>query len=135
MRACDEDEGMPKYQVVRFQTMAPINAEKTTKSPCEPSGASMMSEPTVEATLVPRKAPSRFMRAAKISAARGVSARVDTDVAMAFAASWKPLVKSKTSAMAMTAMIAASITGQRSIRSRGRTYARPVRRPGPTRTP
>ncbi len=32
------------------------------------------------------------MTAAMISAMRGVSARVETDVAMALAASWKPLV-------------------------------------------
>jgi hypothetical protein len=46
----------------------------------------------VVATPVPSRAPTRFITAASSSAARGVSARVDTDVAMAFAASWKPLV-------------------------------------------
>ena len=35
------------------------------------------------------------------SAALGVSARVDTDVAIAFAESWKPLVYVKKSATAM----------------------------------
>ena len=44
------------------------------------------------ATSVPSSAPSRLNAAAMSSATRGVSARVDTDVAMAFAASWKPLV-------------------------------------------
>ena len=52
----------------------------------------MIPLPTVDATAVPRNAPTRFMIAAMISAARGDSARVDTDVAMALAASWKPLV-------------------------------------------
>ncbi len=28
--ACDELEGSPKYQVIRFQAMAPIRAAKTT---------------------------------------------------------------------------------------------------------
>ena len=42
--------------------------------------------------LWPRKAPTKFMTAAMASAMRGVSARVETDVAMALAASWKPLV-------------------------------------------
>ncbi len=37
-----------------------------------------------------------------ISAARGVSARVDTEVAMALAESWKPLVYSKHSATTTT---------------------------------
>ncbi len=48
--------------------------------------------PTVSATSWPRKAPTKFMIAAMISAIRGVRARVDTDVAMALAASWKPFV-------------------------------------------
>ncbi len=39
--------------------------------------------------LTPRVA---LTMAAMTRAARGVSARVDTDVAMAFAASWKPFV-------------------------------------------
>ena len=50
-----------------------------------------MSE-TVLATFWPRKAPTKFMTAAMASATRGVSARVETDVAIALAASWKPLV-------------------------------------------
>jgi hypothetical protein len=41
---------------------------------------------------VPRNAPVTFITAARSSAARGVSARVETEVAIAFAASWKPLV-------------------------------------------
>ena len=48
--------------------------------------------PTVLATSWPRKAPMKFITAAIARAARGVSARVETEVAMAFAASWKPLV-------------------------------------------
>ena len=57
-----------------------------------PWGASMIPLPTVEATSVPRKAPTRFITAAMANATRGESARVATEVAMAFAASWKPLV-------------------------------------------
>jgi hypothetical protein len=52
----------------------------------------MMPLPTVAATSVPRNAPTRFITAPMISAARGVRARVATEVAMALAASWKPLV-------------------------------------------
>ena len=51
-----------------------------------------MTPPTVLATSWPRKAPTKFMIAAMISATRGVRARVETEVAIAFAASWKPLV-------------------------------------------
>jgi len=41
---------------------------------------------------VPRKAPTRFITAANATAIRGVKARVDTEVAIAFEASWKPFV-------------------------------------------
>ena len=52
----------------------------------------MIPEPTVLATFAPRNEPSRLNTAAMASATRGVSARVDTEVAIALAASWKPLV-------------------------------------------
>lgn len=61
-------------------------------NPWVPSGASMIPLPTVWATSVPRWAPMKFITAARRSATRGVSARVETEVAMAFAASWKPFV-------------------------------------------
>jgi hypothetical protein len=59
--------------------------------PWLPDGGEI-TDPTVFATSCPRKAPTKFMTAARRRATRGVSARVETDVAMAFAASWKPLV-------------------------------------------
>ena len=46
----------------------------------------------VSATVVPSMAPTKFITAAMMSAMRGVRARVETDVAIAFAASWNPLV-------------------------------------------
>ncbi len=92
MSAWLEEEGRPKYQVIRFHVIAPISPAATTTRPCEPSGASMMPLPTVCATWVPRWAPMKFMAAAMNNAALGVRARVETEVAMAFAASWKPLV-------------------------------------------
>ena len=57
-----------------------------------PDGASMMPLPMVAATFWPKNAPNRLATAAMPRAMRGVSARVETEVAMAFAASWKPLV-------------------------------------------
>jgi hypothetical protein len=71
--------------------MAPINAASTTTSACSPDGGSRTLK-TVLATLVPRKAPTKFMTAASRRATRGVRARVETEVAIALAASWKPLV-------------------------------------------
>ena len=97
--ACEEDEGRPKYQVTRFQTIAPTSAAKRMPIPLRrPAGVSIRPSLTVLATPVPRKAPTRFITAAIASAARGVSARVETEVAIAFAESWKPLVYVKTSA-------------------------------------
>src|SRR3954469_11303273 len=100
MRACEDDEGSPKYHVTRFQTIAPATAANTTTRPCDVSGASMML-PTVLATLTDTSDPARLNTAARASAARGVRARVDTDVAMALAASWNPLVKSNPNAKTM----------------------------------
>src|SRR3954454_7100844 len=91
INACDDDDGRPKYQVNRFHAIAPVTAAKTTTRPCVVSGASMML-PTVLAILTDTSEPARLNTAARASAARGVRARVDTDVAMALAASWHPLV-------------------------------------------
>lgn len=85
--ACEDDEGSPKYQVTRFQVIAPISAAKRIPIPFDPSGVSISPSLTVLATPEPRNAPARFITAAIASAARGVSARVETDVAMALAES------------------------------------------------
>src|SRR3954468_10582313 len=94
--ACDELDGSPSHQVIRFQTIAPISAASTVFSSARP--VSMMPLPTVLATAVVTNAPARFATAAMATAIRGDSARVDSEVATAFAVSWKPFVKSKTSA-------------------------------------
>ena len=99
--ACDELEGMPKYQVIRFQAMAPARAASTTV--CESVGSVTRPLPTVFATFWPAKAPSMLKAAAMSSATRGDSARVEIEQAMALAESWKPLVKSKARATAMMA--------------------------------
>src|SRR5205085_937342 len=58
--------------------------------------------PTFFATAVVTKAPARLATAATATASRGDSARVETEVAIAFAVSWKPFVKSNPSATATT---------------------------------
>ena len=58
---------------------------------------------TVAATSIDTNAPAKLRIAALTTAARGESARVETLVAIEFAVSWKPLVKSKKSATATTA--------------------------------
>ena len=58
---------------------------------------------TVAATLNEMNAPAKLRTAAIATAVRGESARVETLVAIEFAVSWKPFVKSKNSATATTA--------------------------------
>ena len=40
--ACEDDDGRPKYQVMRFQVIAPTTAAKTTDQPSVVAGAVMM---------------------------------------------------------------------------------------------
>src|SRR5512132_2963376 len=103
MMACEEEVGRPSHQVVRFQEMAPTSPANTTAS-LTTAGSTVL--PTVLANLVWNTKKARKLKlAAQITAIRGVRTRVETTVAIELAASWKPLVKSNTSAsrtMAMT---------------------------------
>src|SRR3954463_12843806 len=58
MSACDELDGNPKYQVIRFQEMAPINPAKTTVGVIAP--ALTTSWATVAATAREMNAPAKF---------------------------------------------------------------------------
>ena len=69
----------------------------------------MMPLPMVLATFTPPpNAATKLKKAAQATARLGDSTRVDTTVAMELAASWKPLMKSKTSATATMRMTAVS---------------------------
>ena len=94
--ACEDDDGTPNHQVTRFQAIAPTRPAKITVVVTTP--ASTMPFATVAATVIEMKAPAKFSIAAMPTATRGFSAPVAIVVAIAFAVSWKPLVKSKTSA-------------------------------------
>src|SRR3712207_827542 len=100
--ACDELDGRPKYHVIRFQAIAPIRPAKTIVVVM--TSASTIPFATVAATSSEMKAPTKFRTAASATAKRGDIARVEIDVATAFAVSWKPLVKSNASAVATTMM-------------------------------
>ena len=63
----------------------------------------------VLATSVDRDAPRTLRTAAMTTAALGLSAPVATEVAMALAESWKPLVKSNASAVTTTMMTMSSV--------------------------
>ena len=104
--ACEEDDGRPNSQVATFHTIAAITPAKMNAGVIAmppPDGSSLMIPfEMVRATAVDRNAPTRFSTAARATAVRGFSARVAIGVAIAFAVSWKPFVKSKMRAIAIT---------------------------------
>jgi hypothetical protein len=100
IRACDELEGRPKYQVATFHPIAPISPAKTIVGVI--ASAFTMPLATVAATASEMNAPAKFRRDASSTASRGETARVEIDVATTFAVSWNPFVKSNASAVATT---------------------------------
>src|SRR6266508_3089878 len=101
IRACDEDVGSPKYQVMMSHTMAPISPANTT--PKVNTSGFTTSFAMVEATLVLNtRNATKLKTAAQTTAKLGERTRVDTTVAIEFAASWKPLKKSNDRATRMT---------------------------------
>src|SRR4051794_9787413 len=72
--ACEDDDGNPKYQVSRFQAIAPTNPEKTIGSVM--TLGSTMPLAIVAATASDRNAPTKFKDAAIATATRGAIARV-----------------------------------------------------------
>src|SRR3954447_7666390 len=98
--ACEELEGSPRSQVTRFHTIAPISPAKMTTGLM--SVSSTRPPEMVFATWTDRKAPSTFRQPAIATAVPGRNAPVAIDVAIAFAVSWKPFVKSKTNAVTTT---------------------------------
>ena len=111
MRAWLELDGSPRNQVIRFHVIAPTSPARMTLSVI----ASGLTIPfaIVAATANEANAPAKLRIAARITAVRGVSARVETLVAIAFAVSWKPFVKSKKSATMTTATRVRSSTPPR----------------------
>ena len=95
--ACDDDDGSPHHQVRRFQAIAPMSAAKTTVrrivEPCALSVPnSTMPLPIVAATRssAPQStgaAEMKLKNAAHPTATSGERTRVDTTVAIEFAAS------------------------------------------------
>ena len=89
MRAWLLELGRPSHHVSRFQTIAPMSAAATIA--CVVLASLTSPAPIVLATAVPAKAPMKLNAVAMAMAYAGRSARVATEVAMAFAVSWKPL--------------------------------------------
>src|SRR3954462_9288259 len=99
IRAWEELDGIAKYQVIKFHPTAAIKAARTTD--CVTAPGSTMPLPRVAATSVAMSAPRMFATAAMPSATGGLKARVQIDVAMAFAESWKPVQNWNRRAFAM----------------------------------
>jgi hypothetical protein len=80
---------------MRFQTMAPTSPHSRTQS-CQSGWIALMSTmslPMVFATASPSTTNAmKLKKAAQTTAAPGLSTRVETTVAMEFAASWNPLM-------------------------------------------
>src|SRR5699024_11993710 len=103
--AGEERLGIPRYHVIKFHAIAANSAAKMTAVPFSKANGSTISFVIVFATPVKVIAPAKFITDAKIIARLGVSALVETDVAIAFAVSWKPLIKSKITANATIKMV------------------------------
>src|SRR6516165_10161505 len=83
IKAWLELDGIVKYQVIRFQVIAPINAASTMVSPSTPAVADDGTIPLaiVVATLIEMKAPTKLSTAEMRTATNGLSAPVAIDVA------------------------------------------------------
>src|SRR6476661_147576 len=98
--ACEELDGSPNSHVVRFHRIAATSPAKIIVGVT--SASLTMPPEMVLATSVDRNAPATFSTAAISTATFGLSAPVATEVAIALAESWKPLVKSKNNAVMIT---------------------------------
>src|SRR5664279_87017 len=122
IKACELLDGIPSPHVIRFQTMAPINAAKITCASM--TLGSMIPVPMVCATLSPNTAKAtKLKNAAHNTAYCGRSTRVDTMVAIELAASCNPLRKSNSSATAINP----TRIGRPSVASTARPCPIPVR--------
>src|SRR5579884_116538 len=130
-KACVELLGSPRYQVARFQAMAPSSPAMTLSRVGWWSRVAMVLDTALPKKTTVTRAPTRLSTADSSTAWRGERARVEMEVAMALAVSWKPLVKSKITATTKAATSRAPLTtapgdGGRPPAGRGRP-----RRAGP----
>src|SRR5437762_10914422 len=97
MSAWEELVGSPKYHVTRSHAIAPTRPARITHWSTRRGSTTPL--PTVVATWTPKpNAATKLKNAAHTTAWSGVRTRVETTVAIELAASWKPLMKSKSRA-------------------------------------
>ena len=77
MRACDDDEGSPKYHVIRFQVIAPSSPASTMTSPACPVAAMIMSLDRVRDLLAEQRADEVHHRGHRERDPRGQRPRRD----------------------------------------------------------
>ena len=95
--AWPELDGSPSAQVATFQSSAASSPAPITSTPVAPPTVTM--PPIVSATALPTTSgPSRLKTAAISTACSGRAARVATSAAIAFDASWIPLVNANSTA-------------------------------------
>src|ERR1041385_4122674 len=114
INACELDDGSPSHHVNRFHRIAAIRPHITTYVYAGSIGWTWTMFAIVFATPVWKmNSATKLNVAAHSTAIRGDSTRVDTTVAIEFAASWKPLMMSKISATEMVTMtmVPTSISG------------------------
>src|SRR5688572_22830379 len=110
MSACDELDGNPYHHVITFQAMAPVSAPNTTCG--STTDGSIVPRPTVLATLSSnRKYAATLKNAAHRTAHCGRSTRVETTVAIEFAESWNPFMKSNAKASATSSTRTSMLMG------------------------
>src|SRR5690242_269985 len=85
IKACEELDGNPKYQVIRFHAIAPISPANTTVGVTAPVSTKPCA--TVAATLSETNAPMKLNSAASATAGLGASARVEIALATTLAVS------------------------------------------------
>jgi hypothetical protein len=85
--ACDDDDGRPHHQVMRFQITPPSSAQMMIIDPTLTTPVSISPDAIVLATAVPHSAPRRFMPAARMTACPGLNTFVATTVAIELAVS------------------------------------------------
>ncbi len=118
MSAWLRELGSPSHHVSRPHRIAESSAASRVVMVTNRVSTSPL--PMVAATAVPMLAPMRLKTAAMMIACRAVSTRVETTVAIALAASWKPLTYSKASAASRTSrksVIAGEAAAAEGIRS------------------